>query len=88
MRQTAQSSRERRLRVVRVLRARLLHGTARPGIGGECWLGLDDKGKYKLKDVANKVREICERYGFDVDPNKKVYDMSVGEKQTVMAAPA
>ncbi len=46
-------------------------------------LGLEDKGKYKLKDVANKVREICERYGFDVDPNKKVYDMSVSERQTL-----
>ncbi len=46
-------------------------------------LGLEDKGKYKLKDVANKVREICERYGFDVDPGKKVYDMSVSERQTL-----
>ena len=29
------------------------------------------------------MREICERYGFDIDPDKKIYDMSVSEKQTV-----
>ncbi len=45
-------------------------------------LGLKD-GKYDLKSYTEKVRAICEQYGFDIDPNKKIYDMSVSEKQTV-----
>ena len=45
-------------------------------------LGIKD-GKYKLQDVNERVREMCERYGFAIDPNKKIYEMSVSEKQTV-----
>ena len=45
-------------------------------------LGLDD-GKYNLKEAEKKVEEICEKYGFILDPKKKIYDMSVSEKQTV-----
>ena len=45
-------------------------------------LGLND-GKYDLKAAAKEVTEICEKYGFDVDPGKKIYEMSVSEKQTV-----
>lgn len=44
-------------------------------------LGLD--GKLDLKKASAKIREICRKYGFDVDPDQKVYDMSVSEKQTV-----
>ena len=33
--------------------------------------------------MAQRVREISERYGFDIDPNKKIHEMSVSEKQTV-----
>ena len=44
-------------------------------------LGIKEKGS--LKDVNSRVREIAERYGFDIDPKKKIYDMSVSEKQTV-----
>ena len=44
-------------------------------------LGLP--GKLNLKEAEAKIREICDRYGFVVDPNKKVYDMNVSEKQTV-----
>ena len=36
-----------------------------------------------LETAAKKIREICDAYGFEVDPNKKIYDMSVSEKQTV-----
>ncbi len=46
-------------------------------------LGLEEKGKFDRKAIAAKVREISDRYGFGIDPNKKVYDMSVSEKQTV-----
>jgi ABC-type uncharacterized transport system ATPase subunit len=46
-------------------------------------LGLHDGGKLDRREIAARVREISDRYGFDIDPNKKVYDMSVSEKQTV-----
>ncbi len=46
-------------------------------------LGLHEKGGLNLKVAAKKIREICDKYGFVVDPNKKIYDMSVSEKQTV-----
>ena len=46
-------------------------------------LGDTSKGKYDLKKVAEKIREICDRYGFQFDENRKVYDMSVSEKQTL-----
>ena len=47
-------------------------------------LGLPgDKGKMDKNAVAKAVREIADRYGFDIDPNKKIYEMSVSEKQTV-----
>lgn len=37
----------------------------------------------KNKDLAQKVKELSDKYGLDVNPDKKVYDMSVGEKQTL-----
>lgn len=46
-------------------------------------LGLSDKGKFDLNATAERVRNICDTYGFDVDPDQKVYDMSVSQKQTV-----
>ena len=44
-------------------------------------LGLEEK--LDLKAVSARVREICEKYGFDVNPEQKIYDMSVSQKQTV-----
>ena len=44
-------------------------------------LGLP--GKLDLKAASKKIREICQTYGFDVDPDQKIYDMSVSQKQTV-----
>lgn len=46
-------------------------------------LGLPGKGRLDIKAVAAKVKEISDRYGFEVDPMQKVYDMSVSQKQTV-----
>ena len=46
-------------------------------------LGLKEPGRLNMEDVAKKVRDICDTYGFDVDPNQKIYDMSVSQKQTV-----
>ena len=45
-------------------------------------LGLDE-GKYNLKASTEKIRKISEQYGFELDPEKKIYTMSVSEKQTV-----
>ena len=44
-------------------------------------LGLE--GKLDLKAASKKIRQICDAYGFDIDPDQKVYDMSVSQKQTV-----
>ena len=46
-------------------------------------LGLDEPGKLDIKAANARVKEICDRYGFDIDPTKKIYDMSVSQKQTV-----
>ena len=46
-------------------------------------LGVDEKGRFNIKNVNNKVSEIADRYGFVIDPKKKIFDMSVSEKQTV-----
>ncbi|MCR5788437.1 MAG: ABC transporter ATP-binding protein [Lachnospiraceae bacterium] len=44
-------------------------------------LGLE--GKLNLKEAEKKIKDICDRYGFEVDLRKKIYDMSVSEKQTI-----
>ena len=46
-------------------------------------LGLEGKGRFDIRSAGRRVKEISEKYGFDIDPDKKVYDMSVSEKQTV-----
>lgn len=46
-------------------------------------LGLEEPGKLDLKAASARITEICQKYGFVIDPNKKVYNMSVSEKQTV-----
>ena len=46
-------------------------------------LGLEEDGKLDIKAAGDKVKAICEKYGFDIDPAQKIYDMSVSQKQTV-----
>ncbi|MBQ6549929.1 MAG: ABC transporter ATP-binding protein [Lachnospiraceae bacterium] len=46
-------------------------------------LGLKDEGKYDTKRASEQVKAIADQYGFDLDPDKKIYEMSVSEKQTV-----
>ena len=46
-------------------------------------LGLKEEGRYNIKAVNDEVAKIADRYGFHLDPAKKIYDMSVSEKQTV-----
>ncbi len=44
-------------------------------------LGLP--GSLNKKEASKKIKEICDKYGFDVDPSQKIYNMSVSQKQTV-----
>ncbi len=46
-------------------------------------LGIDDGKRYNINDVNAKVKEIADKYGFIIDPSKKIHEMSVSEKQTV-----
>ena len=46
-------------------------------------LGVKEKGRYNLREVNAEVAKIADRYGFHLDPAKKIYEMSVSEKQTV-----
>lgn len=46
-------------------------------------LGLPGKEVLDMKSVAAKINELTSRYGFDLDPNQKIYTMSVSQKQTV-----
>ena len=46
-------------------------------------LGLKEEGKLDRKAISARVKEIGEKYGFEIDPDKKIYEMSVSEKQTV-----
>lgn len=46
-------------------------------------LGLKDDGKFDVSAASKRVKEIGEKYGFVIDPDKKIYEMSVSEKQTV-----
>ncbi len=46
-------------------------------------LGLKEPGRLDLKAAAKRIRDICDAYGFEVDPEQKIYDMSVSQKQTV-----
>ncbi len=46
-------------------------------------LGLPGKERLNLKQVEKEVKELTDRYGFDLNPSQKIYDMSVSQKQTV-----
>ena len=44
---------------------------------------MEDGKPYRLKEATRRVEEISARYGFEIDAKKKIYAMSVSEKQTV-----
>lgn len=46
-------------------------------------LGLEKSEKFDKKAIAAKMMSICNKYGFNINPNKKIYNMSVSEKQTL-----
>ena len=44
---------------------------------------IKDSKSYHLEDAKRRIIKICKKFGFEVDPDKKVYEMSVSEKQTL-----
>lgn len=46
-------------------------------------LGLPGGLTVKRAQISRSIKEIADKYGFQLDPDKKIYDMSVSEKQTV-----
>jgi general nucleoside transport system ATP-binding protein len=44
------------------------------------WLGLNEKSKAR---VATRIRELGQSYGLEVDPDRPVHTLSVGERQRV-----
>ena len=45
-------------------------------------LGVEGE-KFNLKEVNNRINEMAQKYGFHINLDKKIYEMSVSEKQTV-----
>ena len=46
-------------------------------------LGIDNEKSFNLKKAKQDIKKIVDQYGFILDLDKKVYEMSVSEKQTV-----
>ena len=47
------------------------------------WMGSQEKDFLLHKSRYDRIRKVTEKFGFDVDPEKKVYNMAVSEKQTL-----
>lgn len=46
-------------------------------------LGLPGHLTLDMKKVIGEIKELTERFGFELDPSQKIYNMSVSQKQTV-----
>ena len=46
-------------------------------------LGMPGKAKLNKKEVLEDIHSKIDKYGFEIDLEKKIYEMSVSEKQTV-----
>ena len=46
-------------------------------------LGMEGSLRLDMRAVEADVKRVVDEYGFELDPKKKIYDMSVSEKQTV-----
>ena len=46
-------------------------------------LGLPGKLRLDMREVEREIRALTEKYGFEIDPHEKIYEMSVSQKQTV-----
>lgn len=47
------------------------------------WMGKEKAGLTLNKKRYAEIEEMARKFGFDIDPRKKVYNMSVSEKQTL-----
>lgn len=47
------------------------------------WMGKEKSGVVLRKERYAEIEDISRKFGFDVDPAKKVYNMAVSEKQTL-----
>lgn len=47
------------------------------------WMGKEKPGLMLKKERYAQIEEMAKKFGFDIDPKKKVYNMSVSEKQTL-----
>ena len=47
------------------------------------WMGRERAGFVLKKGRYKEIEDISRKFGFDIDPEKKVYNMSVSEKQTL-----
>lgn len=46
-------------------------------------LGLPGREVLDMQSVRVKIQELVDRYGFELNPDQKIYTMSVSQKQTV-----
>lgn len=47
------------------------------------WMGKENAGLRLKKNRYAEIEDMAKKFGFDIDPKKKVYNMSVSEKQTL-----
>ncbi len=47
------------------------------------WIGKEKAGAMLKKDRYDQIRQVAQKFGFEIDPQKKVYNMAVSEKQTL-----
>lgn len=46
-------------------------------------LGLPGKARLNMKKITEDIQKLVDKYGFELDLNQKIYEMSVSQKQTV-----
>ena len=47
------------------------------------WMGREKPGFALKRGRYDEIREMAQRFGFEIDPRKKVANMAVSEKQTL-----
>ncbi len=47
------------------------------------WMGKEKAGFFLKNNRYKEIEDIVKKFGFEIDPHKKVYNMSVSEKQTL-----
>ena len=47
------------------------------------WMGKEKAGLFLKKERYSEIEDMARKFGFEIDPRKKVYNMAVSEKQTL-----